>query len=213
MAQVEENPTITRKMTIQEILSLFPHKAHKLQQLISGAGLHCIGCHAATYETLEAGMYSHGFGEAEIEKLLQQLNGLLSQEEEAACQASSTITMTAKAAEKFLQFCQEEGKQGWALRFGDKLEGCSGFVYELDFSPKASANDRVFVSHGIEIHVSDECVDRLLGSVIDYVEGLHTQGFKVENPNAATGCGCGSSHNYGNSQATPKKAQGCCSGH
>lgn len=184
--------TIHRHMTIDQILSMFPFKAQRLSQEITNAGLHCIGCHAATWETLEAGMLGHGMNEEAIERLVQRLNALLEEPESNP----TTITMTKKAAQKFLEILEEEKKQGWGLRFGDRMAGCSGFEYILDYSEKALPDDEIFESYGIQIHVNKMSVKRLLGSEIDFVDGLQGSGFKVSNPNVKAACGCGTSHNY-----------------
>lgn len=182
---------ITRQMTIEEILGMFPNKAQKLAQEITNAGLHCIGCHAAVWETLEGGMMTHGKTDAQIDELVRRLNALLGEVVD-----DQTISITAKGASKFLEILAEDGKQGWAMRFSEELAGCNGFEYVLDFSEKAEEHDEIFTSSGIEIHVKKALVPRLLGSEIDYVEGLRGAGFKISNPNAASACGCGSSHNY-----------------
>jgi iron-sulfur cluster assembly accessory protein len=182
---------IHRHMTIEEILGMFPYKAHKLTQEITNAGLHCVGCHAATWETLEAGMLGHGKSEEAINHLVDRLNKLLAEPMDL-----TTISLTKRAAEKFLQILQEEGKQGWAMRFGDRMAGCSGFEYLLDYSEKAEPDDEIFTSHGIEIHVDKKMAKRLRGSEIDYVDGLQGSGFKISNPNAKSSCGCGTSHGY-----------------
>jgi iron-sulfur cluster assembly accessory protein len=189
--QNQENTIIHRQMTIEQILSLFPYKAQKLAQEITRAGLHCVGCHAATWETLEAGMLGHGMNEDQINTLVERLNNLLQEEADL-----STITITERAAKKYLEILAEEGKPGWGIRFEEKMAGCSGFEYVLDFSEKAAEDDETFVSHAIEIHVKKAIVPRLLGSEIDYVDGLQGAGFKISNPNARSSCGCGSSHNY-----------------
>ncbi|OJV09481.1 MAG: hypothetical protein BGO14_03500 [Chlamydiales bacterium 38-26] len=106
------------------------------------------------------------------------------------------MSITARAAKKYLDILQEDGKPGWGIRFEERMAGCSGFEYVLDFSEKAEENDEVFVSNGIEIHVEKNMVPRLLGSEIDYVDGLQGAGFKISNPNVRSSCGCGSSHNY-----------------
>jgi len=189
----KEQKRIHRQMTIDEILSMFPQKAQRLSQEITNAGLHCIGCHAATWETLEAGMFGHGMDDAAVDKLVGRLNALLDEPTEAT---PETITMTKKAAEKFLQILAEEGKEGWGMRFGDRMAGCSGFEYTLDYSEHALPDDVIFEAHGIQIHVNKAMVKRLLGSVIDFVDGLHGSGFKISNPNVKASCGCGTSHNY-----------------
>lgn len=183
--------TIHRHMTIEEILSLFPSKAQRLSYEITNAGLHCVGCHAATWETLEAGMLGHGMTNEAIERLVNRLNALLEEESD-----EKTITMTQRAAKKFLEILEEEGKQGWGLRFAEKMAGCNGYEYLLDYSEKANADDTIFESCGIQIHVHNMMVKRLLGSVIDFIDGLHGAGFKVSNPNVKSACGCGTSHGY-----------------
>jgi iron-sulfur cluster assembly protein len=182
---------IHRQMTIESILSMFPFKAQKLSQEITNAGLHCVGCNAATWETLEAGMYGHGMTDEHIDRLVNRLNALLEEKTD-----NSTITITSRAAKKFLQILAEEGKQGWGLRFAERMAGCNGFEYELDYSEKAFPTDQTFESLGIQIHVDKMMIPRLLGSEIDFVDGLHGSGFKISNPNVRTSCGCGTSHGY-----------------
>lgn len=184
--------TIQQHMTIEEILSLFPHKAQRLSQEITNAGLHCVGCHAATWETLEAGMLGHGMNQEAITRLVGRLNALLEEQEEDR----TTITVTPRAAKKYLEILAEEGKQGWGMRYAEKAAGCSGFEYYLDYSEKALHQDAIFESNGVHIHVSQAMVPRLLGSVIDFVDGIRGSGFKITNPNVRSSCGCGTSHNY-----------------
>lgn len=186
-----ETVVIHRQMTIESILSLFPHKAQRLSQEITNAGLHCVGCQAATWETLEAGMMSHGMANEAIDRLVGKLNALLAEES-----SPTTICLTPRAAAKFLQILAEEGKPGWGLRFAEKMAGCSGFEYFLDYSEKADADDTTIESQGISIHVKSAMLRRLLGSEIDYIDGLHNSGFKVSNPNVKSACGCGTSHGY-----------------
>lgn len=183
--------TIHPQMTIDEILGLFPYKAQRLSQEITNAGLHCVGCHAATYETLEVGMMTHGKTRQDIDTLVKRLNTLLEEKVD-----TSTIAITAKAASKFLEILEEDGKQGWGLRFSEEPAGCNGFEYVLDFSEKANADDSIFESCGLQIHVKKVMVAKLLGSVIDFVDGLRGSGFKITNPNVRSSCGCGTSHNY-----------------
>ena len=183
--------TITKEMTIEEIFSKFPQNSQRLAQELTSTGLNCVGCGAATWETLEMGMLSHGFKDADIEKLLGRLNAILAEKTDL-----STISMTKRAAEKFLEILAEEGKTGWGLRFADRAAGCSGFEYVLDYSEKAKPDDTVFHAEGVDIHVNNNVVGRLMGSVIDYTEGLNGAGFKITNPNVKSSCGCGKSQSY-----------------
>lgn len=189
MTQTAEK--IVKEMTIEGIFSQFPHKSQKLAQEMTNSGLHCVGCGAAVWETLEAGMLSHGFAPEEIDEMVERLNGILQQQVDL-----SAITLTKRAADKFRHILKEEGKEGWGLRFGDRAAGCSGFEYVLDYSEKAQDSDQVFASEGIEIHIEKSDVSRLLGSEIDFVDGLNGSGFKISNPNVKGSCGCGKSQSY-----------------
>ena len=73
---------IHREMTIEEIFKKFPHKGQKLAQEMTNSGLHCVGCSASTWETVEAGMYGHGMDDEQIEDLLKRLNAILDETED-----------------------------------------------------------------------------------------------------------------------------------
>ena len=188
----QQNRRIHPQMTIEEILGMFPNKAQKLAQEITNAGLHCVGCHAATWETLEAGMYGHGMDAAGVQKLTDRLNNLLEEQESDP----EIVSLTQRGAKKFIAILDEEGKQGWGLRFGQKMGGCSGFEYILDYSEKADPEDVIFENFGVEIHISKHDLSLLKGSEIDYVDGLQGSGFKISNPNVKSSCGCGKSQGY-----------------
>jgi iron-sulfur cluster assembly accessory protein len=182
---------IHRDMTIEEILTTFPQKSQKLAQEMTRAGLHCVGCQAAVWETLEAGVLGHGFTVEDLENLIQKLNTILEEKIDP-----NTITVTERAAQKYLAILEDEGKAGYGIRFGDMAGGCSGFEYILDYSESATEEDEVFVSQGIEVHVNRNMLPRLLGCEIDYIDGLNGSGFKISNPNARGSCGCGKSQSY-----------------
>jgi len=182
---------IHRQMTIEDILTKYPHKAQRLSQEITNTGLHCVGCQAATWETLEAGMYGHGMSDSTIDGLVNKLNAILEEKMDL-----TNITLTPRAAKKYLEILSEEEKHGWGMRFTERMAGCSGFEYALDYSEKALPSDATFISQGIEIHVDKNVLPRLIGSEIDFVDGLHGSGFKISNPNVRSSCGCGTSHGY-----------------
>ncbi len=184
------NP-IHGKMTIDELFAQFPGKSEKLAQELLKTGMNCVGCCASTWETIEEGMEGHGFGSKETEALLTRLNAIAAEKEDL-----TSISLTEKAAKKYLSILAEEGKMGWGLRFSEKAAGCSGLEYSLEFSESARQDDAVFESFGVKIHVQKKSLNRLLGSIIDYVDGLQGSGFKISNPNVKKSCGCGNSHNY-----------------
>lgn len=187
----QQEQQVHRQQTIEQILAMFPHKAQRLAQEITNAGLHCIGCGAATWETLEGGMYGHGMSDEQIDTLVDRLNALLNETSDP-----TTITLTPRAAQKYLEILKGDGKEGWGIRFSEKPAGCNGYEYVLDYSEKALPDDETFVSLGIEIHVNRDAAPHLLGSEIDYIDSLQNSGFKVTNPNVRTSCGCGTSHGY-----------------
>ena len=178
-------PTIHKSMTIQNILDLFPMQAEALKKEISAAGLHCIGCQAAVWETLEGGMVTHGKTEGEVDALVSRLNALLQKKSD-----SSTISLTARAAAKFLDISTQENQLGTAIRFAAEVGGCGTLDYVLDFSEAAGENDAVFISHGIEIHALTTQIAQLLGCEIDFVDDPTGTGFKITNPNVRPSCGC-----------------------
>ncbi len=182
---------ITRDMTIDDIFTRFPGKAQKLAQEMTNSGLHCVGCSASTWETVEAGMYSHGMEDEQIDNLLGKLNTILAEKVDLA-----TISITEKAVQKYNEILKEEGKIGWGMRLGERAAGCSGFEFFLDFSEKPKLDDITIQSNGIALHIQQKSADRMMGSVVDYVDGLQGAGFKISNPNVKSSCGCGNSYGY-----------------
>lgn len=69
---MKQDKKITKEMTFEEILSL---KKEKAAEILFGAGMHCIGCPSARYETLEQGCLSHGMSKKQIEEIIKKLNG------------------------------------------------------------------------------------------------------------------------------------------
>ena len=104
------------------------------------------------------------------------------------------ITITETAAQKIKDIIVEEQQEGKALRLYVEGGGCSGFQYGFSFDDPR-ADDEVFPQEafGFSLLVDPMSLNYLTGAQIDFVEGLHGAGFKIENPNASGRCGCGSS--------------------
>ena len=103
------------------------------------------------------------------------------------------VQMTALAAEKVLEIRKAEGiEEDMALRLRVVGGGCSGFAYDLYFDAK-NEMDRELECHGVKMVVDQMSLMYLVGTEIDYVEGLAGAGFKFQNPNVKATCGCGSS--------------------
>jgi len=103
------------------------------------------------------------------------------------------IKLTDKAASKIKELLGEQQDGGeQALRVAVRGGGCSGFQYALAFdSPKE--DDHRFEYSGVAVVVDKVSIQFVLGSEVDWVDGLQGAGFSVNNPNVVAACGCGSS--------------------
>jgi iron-sulfur cluster assembly accessory protein len=103
------------------------------------------------------------------------------------------VALSDKAAEKVTEIRKEENiEDTYALRLKVQGGGCSGFSYDLYFD-QAQETDRSFDVKGVKLICDEMSLMYLVGTEIDYVEGLHGAGFKFQNPNVKSTCGCGSS--------------------
>ena len=105
----------------------------------------------------------------------------------------SIVTLTEAAAVKARELLEKTESPGDALRVRVIDGGCSGMRYELLFDGETGETDSVFEQHGLRVVVDSESATFLADTTIDFVEGLNEAGFKIENPNASTTCGCGES--------------------
>ncbi len=106
---------------------------------------------------------------------------------------SPMVSLSDKAAEKVKEIRGEENiEENYALRLKVQGGGCSGFSYDLYFD-QPQDGDRPFEVKGVKLICDEMSLMYLLGTEIDYVEGLHGAGFKFNNPNVKSTCGCGSS--------------------
>jgi iron-sulfur cluster assembly accessory protein len=103
------------------------------------------------------------------------------------------ITLTPNAVAKVKEIMAQQDPVPTGLRVGVVGGGCSGFSYSMAFENGAGMMDKVFDIGGLKVYVDATSVMYLNGCVVDYVETLEGAGFKFENPNVKTTCGCGSS--------------------
>jgi iron-sulfur cluster insertion protein len=103
------------------------------------------------------------------------------------------ITITELAATKVREISKSEGLDGQGLRLRVIGGGCAGFQYDLYFEEKPTDLDERFESHGVALFVDPLSYQYLDETEIDYVESAHGSGFKFQNPNVSSTCGCGSS--------------------
>lgn len=106
---------------------------------------------------------------------------------------AQVLEMTDNAAKKVRQLRDSEGNQDLMLRVYVTGGGCSGFSYGFNFAESVSEDDARFENGDVTMLVDSLSYQYLVGSKVDYLEGLEGSRFIVANPNATTTCGCGSS--------------------
>lgn len=186
---MQQSKMITKEMTMGEIIDKYPFAA----EIMLAYGLHCVGCHVNPYESLENGALGHGMSESEIESMLTELNDAVAGYKAPEKKDSGErITITANAAKKVSELMHQSHAGHKALRIAVVAGGCSGKTYKMDFDEQKS-NDFVFEEHGVKILVDPKSMEFLNGTNVDYVESLQGSGFKLDNPNAQSTCGCGKS--------------------
>ena len=102
------------------------------------------------------------------------------------------LTLTPAAAKRVAWIAQKQSRPA-ILRLSVEGGGCSGFQYKFDLSDGADADDSISETDGVKLVVDPISLDLVAGSTVDFVESLGGAAFRVENPNAAAGCGCGTS--------------------
>jgi iron-sulfur cluster assembly accessory protein len=105
------------------------------------------------------------------------------------------VTLTPTAIAKVKEIMAQQDPVPAGLRVGVVGGGCSGFSYSMAFENSAGMMDKSFDFDGLKVFVDATSLMYLNGCVVDYVETLEGAGFKFENPNVKTTCGCGSSFN------------------
>jgi iron-sulfur cluster assembly protein len=104
------------------------------------------------------------------------------------------IQVTEKAVEKIAELRQAEGHNNQHhIRVSVEGGGCSGLMYNLSFDSDAKEGDEVFEDKGVKIFVNKKSLLYLLGTTLDFSDGLNGKGFQFINPNATRTCGCGES--------------------
>jgi iron-sulfur cluster assembly protein len=104
------------------------------------------------------------------------------------------IQVTDKAKERIAALRVEEGRtEEHNIRVSVKGGGCSGLMYDLGFDNEINPADQVFEDKGVKILVDKKSLLYLLGTVLDFTDGLNGKGFQFINPNASRTCGCGES--------------------
>lgn len=121
------------------------------------------------------------------------------------------ITLTDKALTELQDLMKGQDKQGAALRVWVAGGGCSGLSYGMALDDAApEEGDNVFEQEGVKIYVDPLSLQYMEGAQVDYVDDVLGGGFKIENPNAVSSCGCGSSFKTADGEGA--SGGGCGSG-
>ncbi|MHB8960156.1 MAG: iron-sulfur cluster insertion protein ErpA [Candidatus Limnocylindrales bacterium] len=116
----------------------------------------------------------------------------------------SIVNLTDAAATKLRELTKEEPSPAIGLRVYVYSGGCSGYRYGMMLEDQPTAEDNVLETNGVRVYVDSNSVPLLNGSSIDYVDTLMGAGFTVVNPNAVSGCGCGSSFRTAEDEGSPR---------
>jgi len=103
------------------------------------------------------------------------------------------VQITDAASQKILDLLEQEGNADYALRLQVVGGGCSGFQYRLAFDDQIAEDDELLEEKGIKLVVDPLSARYVEGASIDYVETELGAGFKIDNPNVVSTCGCGHS--------------------
>ena len=102
------------------------------------------------------------------------------------------ISLTENAAKRVAWIAERQQKPA-ILRLAVDGGGCAGFSYQFELAAEAESDDEIAETNGVKLVVDPVSLDLVKGSAVDFVEDLGGAAFKVTNPNAQSGCGCGSS--------------------
>jgi iron-sulfur cluster assembly accessory protein len=119
------------------------------------------------------------------------------------------VSLTPAAAEKIRGLMAEETDVS-VLRVAIEGGGCSGFQYGLGFDHGAQEGDHEFECEGVKVVVDPLSAPYLSGARVDYLETIQESGFKIDNPNAVSSCGCGHSFQVEDESAEAAAAVGGC---
>jgi iron-sulfur cluster assembly protein len=123
------------------------------------------------------------------------------------------VTLTASAAAKIKDLIEQEDDVS-VLRVAIEGGGCSGFQYGLGFDRGAQEGDVEYECEGVRVVIDPHSAPYLRGARVDYLETIQESGFKIDNPNAVSSCGCGHSFQVAEGEEAPEASAGgaCGSG-
>ena len=117
---------------------------------------------------------------------------------------TTVLSLSDAAALKLRELTKEETNPNIGLRVYVYSGGCSGFRYGMMLEDQPTGDDSVLHANGVRVYIDQNSIPLIQGSEIDYVDTLMGAGFTVNNPNAVSGCGCGSSFRTADDGGAPK---------
>lgn len=105
----------------------------------------------------------------------------------------STITLTDALVKRIKALRDQDGNPALKLRVMVDSGGCQGFEYKFSLTDNVNSDDEVFEKDGISVIIDDISLPYMRGAVIDYADDLIGAHFRIDNPNAKSSCGCGTS--------------------
>jgi iron-sulfur cluster assembly protein len=109
-------------------------------------------------------------------------------------QTRNDITISEKAIKEIRKIMEENSfTPDVGLRIGVKGGGCSGLTYSMGFDPESRDGDTILEQDNIKLYVDGKSLFYLMGTELDFTDGLNGKGFIFNNPNATKTCGCGES--------------------
>jgi iron-sulfur cluster assembly accessory protein len=108
---------------------------------------------------------------------------------------TNPVNLTPTAISKVKEIMAQQNPIPTGLRVGVVGGGCSGFSYTMQFETAPGAMDKVFEYDGLKVFIDATSLMYMQGATVDYIETLEGAGFKFDNPNVKSTCGCGSSFN------------------
>ncbi len=184
-------------MTIGQILETFSAQSQQLAAAMEKYGLHCVGCHAKTFETLQQGVLGHGLGEEILDQMVDELNGIVGSSEQSASDSNQfPIYLTDSAIERVKDLLLLDENKGQFLRVAVIAGGCAGASYDIRFVAEPEADDLKVNADDLTIYVEKDSAPLLNGLQINFTNTMMESAFKFENPNASGSCGCGTSFSF-----------------
>ena len=130
------------------------------------------------------------------------------------------VTLTPLAIERVKEFMAKDQEKANGLRIFVMPGGCSGYQYGMVLEKNAKNDDLSWTENGINVYIDNQSAKLLEGAKIDFVETVQGTGFKIDNPNAVSSCGCGNSFETEGTAHSHDEADACgcggscdCGGH